>query len=179
MKRLVATYVILGILPFLTLATPLLSKQAGPTPVLAKTVATAPVITRIIIPKLTTDLMVKPAPIQGDTWQTFDDAAGLAQGTPQNNLVIFAHAKPQMFRALGSLEINDPIYLLNYQTYQEYQVINRHWVNPSDVDSVLSYQSYKSYPSYQPYPTLTLFTCDGYNDESRVVIKAILKGGEI
>lgn len=178
MKATVIVYVILGTLPFLTLATPLLPSQVTHattlvTPALASTttVTTNTVITRIIIPKLNTDLVVKPAAVEGDTWQTFEDAAGLATGTPQNNLVVFAHAKPQMFRALGSLEVNDPVYLLRDNTYQEYQVVGKHWVTPNDLNSVVISNSDQA--------TLTLFTCDGYNDESRVVVKAILKGGEI
>ncbi|MCX6783737.1 MAG: hypothetical protein NT141_01530, partial [candidate division WWE3 bacterium] len=129
MKALALIYVILGILPFIILTTTLLYGQTEPsgtlvTPALAltTTVVNNKLITRIIIPKLSTNLSVKPAAIVENTWKAFDDAASLAAGTPVNNIVIFAHDKPKMFRGLGNLEINDPIYIMRNKSYETYYV---------------------------------------------------------
>jgi len=123
---------------------------------------------RILLPTLNVDLPIEPAPILKDTWQVFENAAGLGQGTNENNLVIFAHARPEMFARLSELQIGDKFYLLGNSKWQTFEVVDKSYIFPEDINTVLK--------TANAAPTVTLFSCDGPNDEKRVVIKATLSG---
>jgi|GEM_PF-2528055 len=130
---------------------------------------------RILLATQNVDLPVQIAPVIGDTWQVFENAAGLGTNTAKNNLVIFAHARPGMFDRLGELQIGDHFYLFGTTTWQNFEVIDKSYILPEDINTVLKTDNTRL--------TVTLFSCDGPNDEKRVVIKAILsdhsEGGDI
>ncbi len=130
---------------------------------------------RILLPTQGIDLPIQVAPVLRDTWQVFENSAGLGANTTKNNLVIFAHARPGMFDHLGELRIGDHFYLFGTTKWQNFEIIEKSYILPEDINTVLKTANTRL--------TVTLFSCDGPNDEKRVVIKAILsdhsKGGDI
>ena len=116
-----------------------------------KTLDNTPV--RILIPNENIDLPIQAAPVVKDTWQVYENAAGLGANTAKNN----------------------KFYLLGNAKWQTFEVIDKSYILPEDINTVLKTDNAKL--------TTTLFSCDGPNDEKRVVIKAILsdhsEGGDI
>ncbi|MBI4091540.1 sortase [candidate division WWE3 bacterium] len=129
--------------------------------------------TRILIPKVSTDLAVKPAEIKDGTWQTFDDFASFGIGSSALNIskgstVIFAHAKLGLFARLDELDYGDFIYVLSNRNWFRYSVHQKLYVYPDEVEFLK--QDYGR--------SLILFTCYGPADEKRVVVIAKFIGGE-
>lgn len=124
---------------------------------------------KIHINNLNINLAVKRGGINGDRW-LLDDYAALflpTSGLPGEgfNTVIYGHNTARVFGGLPQTNINDKIILENTKGKQyEYEVFEKNTVKPKDLDKIQS----------DIADTLTLFTCDGLLDQSRLVVKARL-----
>lgn len=122
---------------------------------------------RIVIPKISLDLPIAPAKIIDGYWETSTTSAsfGLGSAYPNQtvgNTVIFAHATDNYFGKLRFLSPPDLIYLFTKNDWFVYEILSSKTVLPSEVDVV----------SPTKDKTLTLYTCDGYNDIYRLVVVA-------
>lgn len=81
------------------------------------------------------------------------------------NTILYAHKRKGLFATLKELSINDTItvYDLNGKTYT-YKIYQKEDIKPDQMEKI---QTNKN-------NTLTLFTCDGWFDENRLVVKASL-----
>ncbi len=81
------------------------------------------------------------------------------------NTILYAHKRKSLFANLKDLSINDTItiYDLNGTTYT-YKIYATENIKPTEMEKI---QTNKD-------NTLTLFTCDGWFDETRLVVKASL-----
>ena len=81
------------------------------------------------------------------------------------NTILYAHKKKGLFATLKDLSVNDTItiYDLNGKTYT-YEVYEKENIKPTQMEKIETNKT----------NTLTLFTCDGWFDEDRLVVKASL-----
>ena len=121
---------------------------------------------RITIAALGIDLPVAEAKVENGLWQNFDSFAshGINSASPGegSNVVIFAHAKWQMFGNLKYAQIGNEITVLTKRGKYKYQVTDIKEVTPDQVSTIA--------PTSEE--TLTLYTCIGVNDEKRLVVVA-------
>lgn len=121
---------------------------------------------RIIVPSLLLDLAVRPARVVGGTWEIFEDTAafGLGSSPPgeKGNTVIFAHAKKGFFGPLRNIKKETKIYILTQKGWYLYQVNEIKTVTPKQVEVLL--------PTDEE--TLTLYTCSGFADTKRLIVRA-------
>lgn len=122
---------------------------------------------RIIIPKADIDLPVIDAKVVDGYWGLSENTAsyGLGSGQPgkKDNTVIFAHAREGLFYNLKDVKLNDTIYVFTKSKWFRYKVNNITSVYPNQVEII---QPTKN-------ETLTLYTCTGFSDEKRLVVRAI------
>ena len=121
---------------------------------------------KIIIPKAGIDLPVKRSEVINGYWEVFQDTAGwgIGSGFPGKigNQVIFAHAREGLFLPLNKLKKNDRIYVHTKSSWFSYYVIDIKSVAPNQLEVIAPTQD----------ETLTLYTCSGYKDSSRLIIVA-------
>ncbi|OGC50242.1 hypothetical protein A2716_03470 [candidate division WWE3 bacterium RIFCSPHIGHO2_01_FULL_40_23] len=120
---------------------------------------------RIVIPKISVDLVVKGARVDQGTWITFDNFASYGIGTSflndkTGNTVIFAHAKDALFSRLDNLNKNDFVYVSSDKEWYRFEVYKKIYVYPYEIDFLK--EDYGK--------ALVLFTCYGPEDEKRVVV---------
>lgn len=122
---------------------------------------------QIKIPKLNIQDEIIPGGIKGQDWILSDSkimylptSGLLGEGY---NTVIYAHKRPGLFLDLNQLTLGDKIYLYNKIGRQFiYSVKSKQTVDPNNLSSL-----YSAIPN-----TLTLFTCDGFFDQHRLVVRA-------
>ncbi len=124
------------------------------------------IISRIIIPGVDIDLSVKPSKIVGGYWETSDINASHGEGSvnpgENGNVVVFAHAREGLFYNLKDTKKDDTIYVLTKKGGYRYKVSEIKTVYPNNIETVA--------PTDQE--VLTLFTCSGFFDEKRLIVKA-------
>lgn len=129
-----------------------------------KIVKTPP--TRLIIPDLGIDVVVKEAKIVKGYWEVFPDSAGFGLGSayPQDtgNQVIFAHARPGLFLPLKEVKIGQKVYVFTKDSWYTYTIKNIKEVLPSQVEVIAPTKS----------AVLTLYTCSGFADSKRLIVTA-------
>lgn len=122
---------------------------------------------RIIIPKTEIDLPILPSKVINGYWELSETGAsyGLGSGYPgeKGNIVIFAHAKEDLFYGLKDIEEEDVIYVLSKEKWYSYKVYKIDEVYPNKKEVIMPTET----------ETLTLFTCTGFFDEKRLVVKAV------
>jgi len=122
---------------------------------------------QIIIPSLGLNLAITPASVVNGTWEVSDTAASFGTGSAvpgeTGNTVVFAHARPGLFQPLRQLKVADSIFLLTASHWYRYSVAEIFEVTPDQTEVI--------YPSETPL--LTLFTCSGFSDSRRLVVKAV------
>jgi LPXTG-site transpeptidase (sortase) family protein len=122
---------------------------------------------RVIIPSVRIDLPIVPAPVVNGVWKTSAVSAshGLGSANPgeNGNTVIFAHARERLFLPLRDVKENDPVYLLTADGWYRYRVESFKLVNPEDVEVIAATKE----------EVLTLFTCTGFLDSKRLIVKAL------
>ncbi|MEK7550736.1 MAG: sortase [Patescibacteria group bacterium] len=122
--------------------------------------------TRIIIPEISIDLIVKRAEIVTGYWQVFIDSAawGAGSGYPgePGNQVIFAHAREGLFLPLKSIKKDSKIYILTKGEWYLYKVVEIKEVYPNQVEVVEPTKD----------ETLTLYTCSDFEDSKRLIVIA-------
>lgn len=123
-------------------------------------------VVRIIIPNRDIDLEVKPAKISKGYWETSEVSASHGEGTAnpseKGNVVIFAHAREGFFYNLKDAKKDDVIYIMTQDKWYRYKISEIKTVYPNNIETVAPTDN----------EVLTLFTCSGFFDEKRLVVKA-------
>jgi sortase A len=136
-------------------------------PDLIKTATPASEPIKILIPSVNIDLPVVESQIVNGYWTISDTKASHGEGSgypgQKGNIVIFAHAKNDMFGPLKKIKTGANIYLLSNNRWYKYQVQSSELVSPTELSSVQETTD----------ETLTLFTCSGFLDAKRLIVKAI------
>jgi len=124
-------------------------------------------VKRIIISKRDIDLDVTPAKIVKGYWETRKTGASHGEGTANpgehGNVVIFAHAREGMFYNLKDIKKDDIVYVLTRDRWYRYKVNEIKTVYPRNIETVAP----------TDHEVLTLFTCSGFFDEKRLIVKAL------
>lgn len=123
---------------------------------------------KITINEVEIDLDVIPAYIENGIWQTSDTAAThlatSARPGEKSNMVIYAHNRPKLFKALPQVELDDVITVISSDGHEyQYKVVSRNIVTPDQIDLVLPTE----------HEELTVYTCTGFLDSKRLVLKAV------
>lgn len=122
--------------------------------------------TRIIVPTLKIDLPITRSRLINGYWEVSKNTASFGDGSAppgtNGNTVIFAHAKEGMFLPLKNITYGKDVYILTSDTWFHYRVDEIREVNPTDVYVVKKTDDER----------LTLFTCDGFLDQKRLVVIA-------
>lgn len=121
---------------------------------------------RIIIPSIGTDIPVKEAKIVKGYWEVFPDMAGFGEGSAYpdetGNTVIFAHARPGLFLPLREAKVGQEVIVLSKDRWFNYRIVDIKEVFPSQTESIVSTQE----------AVLTLYTCSGFADSKRLIVRA-------
>jgi LPXTG-site transpeptidase (sortase) family protein len=122
---------------------------------------------RIIIPSASINLDVEVSPINGNTWDVSPTKVSFGTGTSylnesHGNSVLFAHARKGLFRDLRNVKLKDKISIIGSENLYTYKVMSIEKILPSEIDKIKSVGD----------TNLTLFTCEGYEDQYRLMIKA-------
>lgn len=129
-------------------------------------ISTTPKVVKILIPRLSIDLTVTPAKIINGYWETSETTASHGSGSAnpgeKNNVVIFAHAREGLFYNLKDAKVDDIIYVFTKDKWFSYKISELKTVYPQQIEVVA--------PTNKE--TLTLFTCSGFFDEKRLIVKA-------
>lgn len=123
--------------------------------------------TRIIIPSLNIDIPVKEAKVVDGYWEVFDDRAGFGLGSAypeddKGNQVIFAHARQGLFLPLKEIKLGQSITVLTEDRWYSYTVEELKEVTPDQLEVIAPTKD----------PVLTLYTCSGYADSKRFIVRA-------
>lgn len=123
---------------------------------------------RITIPDRGININIEQSPVENGTWYVPEYAAGYAEGSSfldeqHGNTIIFAHARRGLFRELLDVKNDDEITVIGTKNLYRYKVASIEKILPDEIDRLKSYGDYD----------LTLFTCEGINDEYRLLVKAI------
>lgn len=125
----------------------------------------APVSIEII--PLSVKLSVAPARVEGNNWEISETGASfLTSSAPlknNGNTVIYAHNKSSLFGPLAEIKVGYPITLKSRDgKIYSYSVYKIDTVTPDKVEVIKS----------QGREELTLYTCTGFADSKRLVVKA-------
>lgn len=121
----------------------------------------------LYIPSQNIKANVKLGAIKNGTWELEEDYAMYAQGSSTlssefGNVIIYAHAKKELFMNLKDTIIGSNVIVYSSDKLYEYEIIEKELILPSEVNEIK-----KIGPHH-----LTLFTCDGPDDEYRLVVRA-------
>ena len=121
---------------------------------------------RIVIPALNLDLPVVEARVVNGFWEPSQSSAshgvGAANPGEPGNVVIFAHARDDLFGPLRNLKKDIIIYVLTKDRWYSYSTEDIKLVDPSDIQVIAP----------TPAETLTLYTCSGFLDTKRLIVTA-------
>ena len=124
-------------------------------------------VVRILLPKEDIDLKVTPAKLVNGYWQTTESGASQGEGTANpgtgGNVVVFAHARQGLFYNLKDVKKDEIIYVFTKDRWFRYKVSEVRQVFPKDIATVAPTK----------HEVLTLFTCSGFFDEKRLIVKAL------
>jgi sortase A len=87
---------------------------------------------------------------------------GSANPGQNGNIVVFAHARNELFGPLRDIKKDETIYILTKDRWYRYSVSGTKLVDPSQIENI------KPTDSEQ----LTLFTCSGFLDSKRLIVHA-------
>lgn len=122
---------------------------------------------KIIIPKVNIDLPVTESKIVNGYWELSENTASHGEGSAnpgeKGNIVVFAHAREGLFYNLKDVKKDDVIYLFTKDKWRTYKVRDITSVFPNQTEVIKSTST----------ETLTLYTCTGFYDEKRLIIKAL------
>lgn len=121
---------------------------------------------QVIIPQAQINVKITESQIKDGYWEVSDTTAnhGIGSAYPgeKGNSVIFAHVRDGLFLNLKNVALGDQIYVLTKNKWYKYQVSEIKRVAPEEIAVVQPTKDER----------LTLFTCDGYQDEKRLIIVA-------
>ena len=125
---------------------------------------------RILIPTQDIDLSVTFSKIKSGYWEISETTASHGEGSAnpgeRGNIVIFAHARVGLFYNLRDIKKDDIVYVFTKSRWYRYKVSEIKAVYPNQVETIAP----------QNHEVLTLFTCSGFFDEKRLIVKAYPKG---
>lgn len=123
----------------------------------------------ISIPDIDLDLEVVPGIVTSNNWQVSDKYANYLVGSgvigESGNVVVYAHRREGLFVNLDKLRSGSTIILRSQDYIAEYLVKSLYLVNPNEIHVLEHVQGRE----------LTLYTCNGWRDEKRLVVKSVLK----
>lgn len=125
--------------------------------------------TEIVVPSVGVANEIVAGSVTGDgVWEVSETEANYLIGSgvvgEKGNMVIYAHKRPELFLDLLNVSLGDEIEVRSRDQVAVYEVMETKVVQPDDV-SVLEDTR---------WPELTVFTCKGWFDEERFVVKARL-----
>ena len=117
--------------------------------------------------RLDLDVEVVPNRIVDGEWQVAEFKANYLIGSgvvgKPGNVVIYAHKRPKLFGNLNKIGPGDTVITKTSEVVAEYMVVDSRIVKADAID-VLAGSTLKE---------LTLYTCNGWKDEDRLVVKAL------
>jgi len=121
---------------------------------------------RVVIPNIKIDDSVVVAKIINGYWELSENTASYGQGSgipgQKGNIVVFAHAREGLFYNLKDVKKGDLVYIFTKDKWYKYSVDQITPVFPNQVETI--------YPTKNE--TLTLYTCTGFFDEKRLIVRA-------
>lgn len=122
---------------------------------------------RIVVPSAKIDLSVELGTIKKGVWQISETGASFldvsAKPGSGGNIVIYGHNKKVIFGNLGSVKVGDTIILDTPKGKEfDYKVVSVETVAPTKVEVIAP----------TDYEVLTVYTCNGLFDSTRLIIKA-------
>ena len=121
---------------------------------------------RIVIPSVGIDVPVAEARVVNGYWEVSDVSASHGAGSAfpgtLGNTVIFAHAKEGLFLPLRNVKKTDRIYVFTPNRWYQYRVESIVAVAPTETHMIRQTSD----------ETITLFTCSGFLDTKRLVVRA-------
>jgi LPXTG-site transpeptidase (sortase) family protein len=125
---------------------------------------------KIIIPSVGIDLVVSPARVENSLWQVSKEGASYLWGSGipgrEGNVVIYGHNTNRLFGPIRWLKTEAEIKVINRKGEEfVYKIVETKTVSPDSVE-VLS-------PTEEAI--LTLYTCTGFWDSQRYVVRARLQ----
>lgn len=143
-----------------------LSFQANPV-VISELPRTQTEPIKISIPSLSLELPINPTNIEAGIWQTSDTTASHLQTSARpgenSNVVIYGHNRRSLFKKLHQLKIGDTLEITTETGKRFTYVISEMLiVSPDEIEVVLP----------TPHEEVTLYTCTGWLDAQRLVLKA-------
>ncbi len=122
---------------------------------------------RIVVPGVSIDIPIVESPVVNGYWELSETTAshGMGSANPgeSGNIVVFAHAKEELFYNLKNIQRGDAVYITTKGKTFRYVV--------SGVTSVYPWQ--KEVIASTKTETVTLYTCSGFHDEKRLVVRAL------
>lgn len=122
---------------------------------------------RIAIPDIGLDVQIKPAQVIDGYWEVFDNSASFGIGSllpgQGGNSVVFAHRRQGLFLPLVNAKVGMDIQLSSDNKNFDYKVAEVKEVKPDDLSVIQSSNTER----------LTLFTCSGPSDSTRLVVIAV------
>ena len=121
---------------------------------------------RIVVPTTKVHLSIVEASVVNGYWELSETTAshGVGSANPgQNgNIVVFAHARNELFGPLRDIKKSEVIYILTKDRWFRYSVEETKLVDPKEIEHI------------KPTDTeqLTLFTCSGFLDTKRLIVHA-------
>ena len=123
---------------------------------------------KIEIPSLGVNVEVVPGLVKKGEWQVADTKANFLVGSgvvgSGSNTVIYAHKRPGLFGDLAKVKVGDEILVSGKDVRGAYVVEQAYETEINDLDILEDTQN----------STLTLYTCNRWNDSTRFVVKASL-----
>lgn len=125
---------------------------------------------RILIPQVRIDLPVLLAKVTDNRWEVSEEGASylLGSGIPgkEGNVVIYGHNKNSLFGPIRWVERETEIKIVNKRGEEFiYKIVETKTVSPDSIDILSATQD----------PVLTLYTCTGFLDSQRHVVRAKLQ----
>ncbi len=122
---------------------------------------------RIIVENSINTIIV-PSRLKYGTWPISEKYAnfGIESGyldNPYGNVIMFAHARKNLFKNLKDIDIDDKITIIGTDSIYTYKVVKIEKILPNDVDKAKSAGD----------TNLSLFTCEGVYDQYRLLIKSV------
>ena len=112
------------------------------------------------------DLPITESKIVDGYWELSENTASHGEGSAnpgeKGNIVVFAHAREGLFYNLKDVKKDDVVYLFTKDKWRTYKVRDITSVFPNQVEVIKPTSN----------ETLTLYTCTGFYDEKRLIVRA-------
>lgn len=102
-------------------------------------------------------------------WKVYMDRLSYAEGLSDinsilSNIAIYGHATDELLGNLYKVKKGDKIYVFGYDVAYTYKVVSIERILPDEPDKLISFGD----------TNLSIFTCDGEQDEKRLLVKSKL-----